>query len=319
MWTPASEDRRHQGEHLAARSGTAHPANQSQRLVDQRFQTEAHHQRRRHDQPGIGDQRLVVEGRLDAVDQMRYWVHRKCLLDLADGWLRNRHSPRSGGTFRGCASYLTSPHRWIEAKCLSSSGRHRTAHVTPAGVTKVCPRHPTDRAARPRTSEDRSQSTDVPDTENPQLQAPNQPGSPPLTSSTGIDVHIAAPSSGPDGPDHLVISNHGRLTAPHSTGMPCVALARSRSGRGLGRLSARSGLTATRRRPTDEPSPGSRCRPHSRGADVPVPYSCRGCRGRRSGVVRGDRVASGEAGSLKWADVCPSLRGAPRERPRAAL
>jgi hypothetical protein len=109
--TPSREDRSHQSEHLAARSGTAHPANQSKRLVDQRFQAEAHHQRCRHDQAGIGDQCLVVEGRLDAVDHLRYWGHRKCLLDLADGWLRNRHSPRSGGTFRGYASYLTPPHR----------------------------------------------------------------------------------------------------------------------------------------------------------------------------------------------------------------
>ena len=75
----AGQDRGHQRQHLAARPGAADPTDQAHLLVDQRFQPEPGHQRRRHDQPGIGDQRLVIEDRLDAVDHVRYWRHWKCL------------------------------------------------------------------------------------------------------------------------------------------------------------------------------------------------------------------------------------------------
>jgi hypothetical protein len=54
-------------------------------LIRQAFQTEARHQRGDHDQPGIGDQTIMIEGRFIAVDAARYWEHRKCLLLL--GWL----------------------------------------------------------------------------------------------------------------------------------------------------------------------------------------------------------------------------------------
>jgi hypothetical protein len=108
---------------------------------------------------------------------------------------------------------------------LSLSGRHRTASCHPgsAGVTKVCPRHPTDRAARPRPSEDRSQSTDVPSRSNLTTAGSRPTRLPPQTSPTGSTSASTHPHSGPDGPDRLVSSHHGLLTAPRSTGMPILA------------------------------------------------------------------------------------------------
>ena len=66
------QDRCHQGEHLAARTGATNPVDQAHRLVDQRLQPETDHQRRRHDQPGVGDQRRIIEAGLDTVDRVRY-------------------------------------------------------------------------------------------------------------------------------------------------------------------------------------------------------------------------------------------------------
>jgi hypothetical protein len=59
---------------------------------------------------------------------------------------------------------IASPHqhRWIEAKCLSSAGRDRTASCHPRTTRagrRYAPGTRPDRAARPRPSEDRSQST----------------------------------------------------------------------------------------------------------------------------------------------------------------
>ena len=84
---PASEDRRHQREHLAARQRTTDPARQPHRLIDQLLQTQAHHHSRRHDQPGVRHQRLVVEGHLESVDRARYSTHWKCLPGWDDDWL----------------------------------------------------------------------------------------------------------------------------------------------------------------------------------------------------------------------------------------
>ena len=78
---PTGEDRRDQSQDLAARVRAPDSAHEAHLGVDQRFEPEADYQRRRHDQPGIGDQRLIVEGHLDPIDPARYWVHRKCLLD----------------------------------------------------------------------------------------------------------------------------------------------------------------------------------------------------------------------------------------------
>ena len=70
----ASKDRRDQRQHLASRPSTTDTA-QSHRSIHRRFDAETPHQRRRHDQPGVSDKRLIVEGRLDAVDHARYSTH----------------------------------------------------------------------------------------------------------------------------------------------------------------------------------------------------------------------------------------------------
>jgi hypothetical protein len=50
------------------------------RFVNQRLQAQPDHERRNHEQPTIGYQRRVVEGRLDTVKRGRYYGDRKCLL-----------------------------------------------------------------------------------------------------------------------------------------------------------------------------------------------------------------------------------------------
>ena len=107
-------------QHLAARPGAAHPATQPHRLVDQALQTQAHHQRGRHDQAGVGYQARGVEDRLGPVDAARYWSHRKCLLDL--GRTAGLSPPLSQVRrhFPWIPSYLKPPpNRWIEAKALA--------------------------------------------------------------------------------------------------------------------------------------------------------------------------------------------------------
>ena len=67
------------------RPGRAPPTRPTRRTVrvDQRLQPEPLRQRRDQQQAGVGDQIRVVEGRLDAVDRVRYSTHWKCLLELA--------------------------------------------------------------------------------------------------------------------------------------------------------------------------------------------------------------------------------------------
>src|SRR5262245_51005949 len=64
--TAADQHRRDQRQHLAARMGTADSVAETDRAVDQLLEAEPNHERRRQQQPGIRDQRVVVEGRLDA-------------------------------------------------------------------------------------------------------------------------------------------------------------------------------------------------------------------------------------------------------------
>jgi hypothetical protein len=69
------EHRRDQRAHLPARVGGS-GANPSCREL---FETEPRHQRGGDDQSGIGDQTVMVEGRVVTVNGARYWPHRKCL------------------------------------------------------------------------------------------------------------------------------------------------------------------------------------------------------------------------------------------------
>jgi len=97
----AHQDRRHQREHLATRQRPADPAYEPDRRVDQRLQTEAGHQRPRHDQPGIGHQRLVIKGHVEVVNRVRYSTHWKCLPAGDNDDVEHRHRPSSGRLFRG--------------------------------------------------------------------------------------------------------------------------------------------------------------------------------------------------------------------------
>ena len=72
---PAGEDRVHQRQHLAPRPGAADPTVQAHGVVDQRLQPEPIGERRRQHQPGVGDQIVVVEDDLDAVQRLRYSRH----------------------------------------------------------------------------------------------------------------------------------------------------------------------------------------------------------------------------------------------------
>ena len=101
------------------RPGRAPPTrpDQPHRRVHQRFEPEADHQRRRHDQPRVGDQRLVVEGHLDAVDRARYSTHWKCLPGCGPRRLRTPSSSQPREALSADTRPLSRlPHRWIEAK-----------------------------------------------------------------------------------------------------------------------------------------------------------------------------------------------------------
>jgi hypothetical protein len=69
------QDRVDQRQHLASRPGTTHASRQAHGVVDQRLQLETAGERRRHDQPGVGDQVVVIEGDLDPVQRLRYSRH----------------------------------------------------------------------------------------------------------------------------------------------------------------------------------------------------------------------------------------------------
>ena len=69
--TAADEDGGDQGEHLASGHRSADPAMQPDHLVHQGLQSEAHHERGRHEQPGVGHQRRLVEGHGKSLDPAR--------------------------------------------------------------------------------------------------------------------------------------------------------------------------------------------------------------------------------------------------------
>ena len=69
---PASEDRAHQGQHLATGSGPTHSTDQSDHLVHQLLETQADHKRGHHDQSGVGNKGWLVEDHLDPVETARY-------------------------------------------------------------------------------------------------------------------------------------------------------------------------------------------------------------------------------------------------------
>ena len=58
----SGQDRRHQGEHLSPRTCPADPTTEAHHLVHQRLEPQADHERGRHDEPSVGDERRVVEG-----------------------------------------------------------------------------------------------------------------------------------------------------------------------------------------------------------------------------------------------------------------
>ena len=71
MWVAPARIARDQGQHLSPRTSAADPATEAHQLVHQRLEPEAHHERRRHDQPGVGHERRIVEGHADALDRAR--------------------------------------------------------------------------------------------------------------------------------------------------------------------------------------------------------------------------------------------------------
>ena len=67
----SGQDRRHQGEHLAARARPADPTTEAHHLVHQRLEPQADHEGRRHEEPSVSDESRVVEGHRDAFDRAR--------------------------------------------------------------------------------------------------------------------------------------------------------------------------------------------------------------------------------------------------------
>ena len=115
----AGDHRVHQGQHLAAGTGTADPPDQAHRCVDQRLQLEPRRQRGDQQQTGVGDQVRFIEDDIDAVNPCDTRVTGSASWPGCNGDVEHRHCPSSGGLSGGCASRLNPPNRWIEAKlCL---------------------------------------------------------------------------------------------------------------------------------------------------------------------------------------------------------
>ena len=93
----------------------------------------------------------------------------------------------------------------------------------PSGVTKVCPRHPTHRAAPPHQTNTKPLEP-CPSTrsENTALSL-DQPGSRQRRHPPGRRRLRRAPTPGLAARTHLARSHHNHLTAPSSTGMPLGA------------------------------------------------------------------------------------------------
>ena len=72
---PASEDRVHQRQHLPPCLSATDSAVETDCVIDQRLQIEPIGERRRHDQPGVRDQIVVVEDDLDTIKSLRYSRH----------------------------------------------------------------------------------------------------------------------------------------------------------------------------------------------------------------------------------------------------
>jgi len=67
----AGDQRVHQGHQLAARTGTTYPVDHAHGVVDQSFKTKTHDQRGDEHQTRAGDEVLVVEGHLNAVERVQ--------------------------------------------------------------------------------------------------------------------------------------------------------------------------------------------------------------------------------------------------------
>jgi hypothetical protein len=67
----AGQDRRHQRQYLATRKGAPDASTETHRLVHQRFETQAHREGRRHEEPCCGHQRRLIEGHPDPLDRAR--------------------------------------------------------------------------------------------------------------------------------------------------------------------------------------------------------------------------------------------------------
>jgi hypothetical protein len=71
----ARDNRVNQDQHLAPRPSTTRAPDQAHGDVDHRFEPETISERGRQHQPGVGDQIVVVEDDLDAVQRLRYSRH----------------------------------------------------------------------------------------------------------------------------------------------------------------------------------------------------------------------------------------------------
>ena len=69
--TTTDEDGGDQREHFTSGHRSADPATQPDHLVHEGLEPEAHHERGRHEQPGVGHQRRLVEGHCNSVDPAR--------------------------------------------------------------------------------------------------------------------------------------------------------------------------------------------------------------------------------------------------------
>ena len=70
----------YQGEHLASGLEATPFGGDVHQGVDEGLEPEPLHHCGHQQQPGVGDQIVLVEGHRDPVDPARYWLHWKCLL-----------------------------------------------------------------------------------------------------------------------------------------------------------------------------------------------------------------------------------------------
>ena len=161
MWVAPVEDRRHQGEHLSPRTCPADPTTEAHHLVHQRLEPQADHEGGRHEEPGVSDERRIVEGHRNAFDRCAMMSSQEVPLWIGIMWRREppfsqagRHFPRIRGpqltrSIGGSRLSHEEMHTFDRAGLIGHwQSSRRSGHGSGGSVTSVRPLRQRRRASR---------------------------------------------------------------------------------------------------------------------------------------------------------------------------